>query len=186
MRNVRPTARVQRGFTMLEVLIALAIFSVGILGVIRMQSQGVTNNHNAGLRTRSAVLAFDMVDRMRANAAPDANNVRAGNYQLSASDGSCKQIHPEHVHVTPTSCTPAQLAQDDLYEWGRLLALQLPSGSGVVCIDSTPNDGTPSTPACDGIGTTFAIKIWWGERSRSLTSLSTQSAFHRFVLTYQP
>jgi type IV pilus assembly protein PilV len=178
--------RCSAGFTMLEVLISLVILCVGVLGAVGLQTLSVASNHNAGLRTRSALLAYDMTDRMRANAIPNAANVKAGNYLAGAGDNACKEVHPEHVHVTATACTPAQLAQDDLYEWGRLLARQLPSGTGIVCIDSTPNDGTPSAPACDGIGTSYAIKVWWGERNRTTSALTSDATKHRFVLIYQP
>lgn len=88
------------------------------------------------------------------------------------------------------------MASYDFYEWysslqGRAAtswypATQplLPAANGIVCIDSTPDDGDPlpGDPACDGIVTTpgrnvFTIKIWWSERkdtdvSRSVLSIS--------------
>jgi type IV pilus assembly protein PilV len=170
---------------MIEVLITLVVTSAGLVGMAALQGRGVAQNHNASLRTQSAVLAYDMVDRMRANAAA-AGTVKAGNYLLAATDNSCKAVHPEHQHVAVTACTPSQLAQDDLYEWQRELALRLPGGTGVVCIDSTPYDGSPATPACDGIGNVYAVKVWWGERTRSAADLSSPSSYRRFVLLYRP
>lgn len=181
-----PGKRRRAGYTLIEVLITLVVTSVGLIGMAALQSRGVAQTHNASLRSQSAVLAYDMVDRMRANAAPDGTNVKAGYYLLAASDGSCKAAHPEHQHVAPTACTPQQLAQDDLYEWQRQVALRLPGGIGVVCIDSTPYDGTPGTPACDGVGTAYAVKIWWGERTQNAAELSSQGSFRRFVLVYRP
>src|SRR5690606_21505605 len=41
----------------------------------------------------------------------------------------------------------------------------LPAGEGQVCLDSTPDDGTPAAPACDGLGSLHAVKVWWdGDR----------------------
>mgnify|MGYP006992422190 CR=1 FL=1 len=39
-----------------------------------------------------------------------------------------------------------------------------PGGSGVVCLDSTPDDGTATEPACDSGGAMFAVKVFWKER----------------------
>jgi type IV pilus assembly protein PilV len=56
------------------------------------------------------------------------------------------------------------MAQTDLQEWLDDITAYLPAGDGWVCIDSTPDDGTGSgTPACDGIGSMFAVKIWWDD-----------------------
>src|SRR5690606_23409236 len=37
----------------------------------------------------------------------------------------------------------------------------LTAGEGQVCRDSTPDDGTPAAPACDGLGSLHAVKVWW-------------------------
>src|SRR5664279_5546377 len=49
----------------------------------------------------------------------------------------------------------------DMADWQTEIAAQLPAGVGVVCIDSTPDDGTSAAPQCDGIGTVIAVKLWW-------------------------
>jgi type IV pilus assembly protein PilV len=65
----------------------------------------------------------------------------------------------------------------DLYLWNQANASLLPSGQGVVCLDSTPNDGTPAAPACDGVaGANLAVKIWWDDdRSGSATQRFVQN-----------
>jgi type IV pilus assembly protein PilV len=67
----------------------------------------------------------------------------------------------------------------DFSQWNAELTAQLPSGIGRVCIDGTPNDGTSASPACDGVGTVYAIKVWWDD-SRS------GAANQRFVMSFQP
>ena len=39
-----------------------------------------------------------------------------------------------------------------------------PGGSGVVCLDATPDDGSTGSSACDGAGTMLAVKVFWSER----------------------
>ena len=57
----------QKGFTMLEVLIAIIIFSFGLLGLAGLQLVSLANNLSANSRSTATALAYDMADRMRAN-----------------------------------------------------------------------------------------------------------------------
>ncbi len=58
----------QTGFSLLEVLIAIVITSIGLLGLAGMQATGLRNNHSAYHRSQATVLAYDIADRMRSNA----------------------------------------------------------------------------------------------------------------------
>lgn len=151
-----PTGR-QRGFTMVELLIAVVVLSVGLLGLAGLQAQALRSNQVAYMRTQASLLANDIMDRMRANRAA----VQAGHYDgISGSqNGSCG---------TTSGCNAASMAANDVYEWRLTVAQSLPSlgalGDATVCIDSTPNDGTSAgSPACDGTGPMYAVKIWWDD-----------------------
>lgn len=143
----------QHGFTMIEVLIALVVLSIGLLGLAGLQTTGLRFNQSAAMRGHATQLAYDLADRMRANQAA----VSTGAYLGAASATAA-------CHST-TRCTPAEMAADDLYTWNDALTRILPTGQGVVCRDATPNDGTGSADAaCDGAATSpFAIKIWWDD-----------------------
>lgn len=70
------------------------------------------------------------------------------------------------------------MAANDVAEWKQALAAALPEGEGTLCHDSSPADGTPAAPACDGIGELSAIKIWWdADRDGTAETLFTLS-FH--------
>ena len=56
-----------RGFTLIEVLISVVIFSVGLLGLAGLQATGIKLNHSSLLRSQATLLAYDMADCMRAN-----------------------------------------------------------------------------------------------------------------------
>ena len=136
------------GFALLEALVAVLISCVGFIGAVRMQTLGMKMNTSSQLRQKAVLLTYQMTDRVRANRA----GFGSGAYNNpSAGSMSCMS----------TGCTPAELAVADMTEWSDDINGQLPGGSGVVCIDSTPNDGTAGTPACDGIGNVLAIKVWW-------------------------
>jgi prepilin-type N-terminal cleavage/methylation domain-containing protein len=54
----------EQGFTLVEVMIALAIFSIGILGVAAMQTSSVTGNASAMGYTEGSTWAMDQVERL--------------------------------------------------------------------------------------------------------------------------
>ena len=133
----------QQGFTLLEVLIALLILSIGLLGLAALQTTGLRSNEMASMRTTSTQLAYDISDRMRANPA----GVTANEYELAGGD------EPD---LTGTS-----VAELDLIAWYNAVIL-LPGGraSIVQC------DGA-SVPPCDGI--THIITVQWDEMRTGAT-----------------
>jgi len=66
------------GFTLLEVLIAVLILSIGFLGSAALQMNALKNNQSAIQRSQAAMLAYFMMDEMRAN----KNIAINGNYNL--------------------------------------------------------------------------------------------------------
>ena len=98
----------------MEVLIAMLILGVGLLGVAALQTVALKTNHSAYQRTQATFLAYDMMDRMRAN----RNAALAGNYNLAMS-------------ANPAG--GASLAEQDLDDWiDNYLAQLLPAGDGSV------------------------------------------------------
>jgi type IV pilus assembly protein PilV len=56
----------QRGFSLLEVLISVLIFSIGLMGLAGLQVVGMKANQNALLRSIASEAAYDMLDQLRA------------------------------------------------------------------------------------------------------------------------
>lgn len=157
------------GFTLIEVLIAVVILAGGLLGLAALQATTLRNNQSAYFRSLATQLAYDISDRMRSNRA----GVIAGNYNdAAASIDNCEA----------NTCTPAQMAGYDLALWNGANGLrQLPGGTGVVCIDSTPMDVPDPTPAangCDGVGNDYAVKIWWDDDRSGTDKL--------YVMSFRP
>ncbi|MGH8551522.1 MAG: type IV pilus modification protein PilV [Methylococcales bacterium] len=160
-----------RGFTLVEVLVAVFVLALGLLGLSGLQVASLQNNHSAYLRSQATLLAYDMADRMRANATALA--ALAYDQPAATMNANC---------TTVTGCTPAQMALHDMYEWSAAasqtsVANVLPNGAGMVCLDSVPDDGTSAAPNCDGNGTSYAIKVWWtddrsGLQKRFVTTVS--------------
>ena len=57
--------RSQKGASLVEVLVATVVVSVGLIGLAGLQTLSMQSNHTAYLRTQASLLAYDMVDRMR-------------------------------------------------------------------------------------------------------------------------
>ena len=64
-----PRARNQRGFSMIEVLIAVLVLGLGLLGLAMLQTLNVRYAQSANYRTRATNLAYDLLDQIRANRA---------------------------------------------------------------------------------------------------------------------
>ena len=154
----------QQGFTLLEVLVAVVVLSIGLLGLAGLQASGLAQNNNAYQRTQATLLAYDMLDRMRAN----FDGVRLGYYNDvsagSATDPNC----------ILSGCTVQQIATYDNASWGDSLSTTLPSGFGTV--------------SGSGLGSTFTITVMWdqdrtgatghdcsGDTQNDLTCLSISS-----------
>ncbi len=56
-----------QGFTLIEMLIAMIVLSVGLLGLAKLQSTGLRMNDSAYFRSQAVSLGYDMFDRMRGN-----------------------------------------------------------------------------------------------------------------------
>lgn len=129
-------ARHARGMTLIEVLVTLVIISVGLLGVAALQITTVRNNQDAYVRSQAAMLAGDMLDRMRANRTDTAGHSKADRYEIAIGD--------DDVPDTPEGAEVAS--------WRRVLDAQLPGGRGGIEYDASTNLVT--------------ITIQWGERAR--------------------
>ncbi len=164
----------QAGFTLIEVLVSSLILSIGLLGVAGLQALSLKNNQSAYMRSQATAFAYDLADRMRSNVA----GANAGFYAPAnaAARATC---------TTTTGCSSQQMAQNDVSEWLGALATNLPMGSGFVCIDSTPNDGTGvGNPACDGAGTQFSVKVWWDDNRDGAVTV-TAANIERMSITFE-
>jgi type IV pilus assembly protein PilV len=71
--------RLQLGMTLVEVLVTLVLISVGMLGAAALQLTTLKNNQESYVRSQAAMLAADILDRMRSN----QTGFNAGNYDMA-------------------------------------------------------------------------------------------------------
>jgi type IV pilus assembly protein PilV len=124
------------GMTLIEVLVTLVIISVGLLGVAALQLTTLRNNYDAYVRSQAAMLAADLLDRMRAN----RDDALAGRYVAA---------------IGPFAGTGTAW-QADLAAWKATLAAQLPNGDGSV--------QTAAVDAALQV-TLVSVTIQWSERT---------------------
>jgi len=149
--NIKINNKIQHGFTLVEVMVAMVIFSVGLLGLAGLQSLGMTNNQTAYNRTVAMQLASNMSDRMRTN----VTAVDAGTYSAVPALAVPVGLATDCIAAT---CTPGQLAAFDIFEWQTTIAAELPQGRGSVTAVPLPPlpNGTPG-------GNQFVICVMWNE-----------------------
>ena len=151
-----PHRRRLRGLALMEALVAVVLLSACALAYAALQMRGLAAGHSAMWRSKATLLAYEMADRMRANRAA----VASGQYNsLTAPQGS-------GACGSTSACTPAAMAQLDYAQWSATLGRELPGGSGVVCLDASPDDGSTASPGCSGSGSMLAVKVFWSERGQ--------------------
>lgn len=104
-----------RGFTLLEVLVAIVVLSIGLLGLAGLMASSLKNSHSAYQRTQATWLAYDALDRMRAN----RQVALVGGYNLA---------------LGAAAPGGSDLAAIDLGEWDTALTNTLPAGDGSIAV----------------------------------------------------
>jgi type IV pilus assembly protein PilV len=153
------------GFTLIEVLVALFVLSVGLLGAASMQSRARAVRAESQLHATATELAASLAEAMRANravmSAPDSANPYLN---IDYDTGSGAPAPPPRYCYGESSCTPQELARFDTYETARALHERFPHARLVVCRDASPWDPASSTLLwdCDGSsGAPGVIKLGW-------------------------
>jgi type IV pilus assembly protein PilV len=123
----------QNGFTLLEVLIALVVLSIGLLGVSKIQALGLRASADANLRTEATFLANDMIERMRANRPSTASGYYAGiGYGAIDCTTPVAKVCSEGTAGAANDCTTTEIADEDAYNWFCQVSASLPNAAVAV------------------------------------------------------
>jgi type IV pilus assembly protein PilV len=107
----------QQGFSLVEVMVSVLVLSGGLLGLAFLQAQGMKFNAEAYQRTQATVLAYEIIDRLRANPVAAHTNrysVPDADAATAASTATPQACDTPNGNVT---CTSNQLATFDLVRW---------------------------------------------------------------------
>lgn len=94
-----------RGFSMVELLVAVLVMGIGVLGITGLQVVSLQNNRAALMRSEATQLAYDMLDRIRANPVGAA-------YALDTADDP-----PNGGNCHTGNCSSAQMVAFDQAVW---------------------------------------------------------------------
>ena len=142
------------GFSLIEVLVALVVLSIGMLGIAALHIDGVRTGYSALQRTHAVNLAADMADRIRANP--------TGNYDVGAgASGAAPAVACADTAsaAAPGDCTSDQMAAYDVWEWRSALepeaATGLPGGAGRIDLDTATDPDS------------FVITVSWTDKGQA-------------------
>lgn len=164
----------QQGIALIEAMIALIVFSVALLGLVAMQTRSLVNTATSTSRQTASIQSYAAADMVRAH----KNGWKSGDFNLIR--GSVAKSNISADCFTSASCTSTEMTNTLVGQWQEVLESALVDGTGVICKDSTPDDGSPTAPDCDGASDLLTIKIWWHENRID------QTEFQRFVTTMEP
>jgi type IV pilus assembly protein PilV len=179
-----------RGFSLIEVLVALLVIAVGLLGLAKLQAISYASTGTAALRSLAALQASSLVSAMRANrnywsnvTTPLTINISGATVTVVTGDSTLANATYDCVYGDTGSnapCTTAQLAAYDLHYWVQNLSSQLANVTGSI------NCPTPAAPP-----TGCWIQLSWFERTigannQSLSSVSTAMAAPTYTLYFVP
>jgi type IV pilus assembly protein PilV len=161
-----------RGFSLVEVMVALAIIAVGLLGIAKMQALSLSSTGSAGTRSLVAIEAASLAASMHANrdywgkTAPAATNVTV--VSNGANMAGTVSVDVPALSSPPSTCapcaTPTQLAAYDLGNWAQALAQVVPGAATLIsCSVATP------PLSC-------TIQITWVENVASINASSSAAA----------
>lgn len=151
----RPAGWLRRmaGFSLIEVLVALVVLSVGLLGLAALQAEGLRGTTTAHTRFLAVRLMTDIVDRMRANSAG------AADYAVTTSGTGVGSHQCSQNGSTPAQeCTATNMAQYDIFLWKQDITALLPSATASITA---------------GADDRYTITLNWSERGENM-SISTE------------
>lgn len=159
-----------RGFALIEVLVAMFVLAIGILGAGAMQTIGLQANQGAALRAQAMYLASDMMDRIRAN-----RSARATYIGVDTDSATYTAMAAPSCETASSGCSAANIATADIVDWVDQIERNnfLPGGRGEI-------------QAVTGAGDNIRITISWGETSWNAGARSNVTMTYDIVAAVNP
>jgi type IV pilus assembly protein PilV len=155
-------ARGAGGFSLVEVMVALAVIAIGLLGIAKMQALALSSTTVASERSLAALEASSLAASMHANRAYWAAGglLPAGGITVTGATVNDPTLagEPDCSAAANQPCSAVQLAGYDLQVWAGSLAALLPNDTATVLCTTVV-----------GVPITCTIQISWAERSVALT-----------------
>jgi type IV pilus assembly protein PilV len=157
------------GFALIEVLVAVVVLAVGVLGAAGMQLVALRVRYESQLLSNAAQMAFAMAERLRANPGQIATAYLSLDYDA----------HAEPVPAAPGRqcwtgpCDSAAMAEADMYDLKRQIASQMPGGRVRICRDTGMwSSGRLRWPCAGGPAAPVVVKVGWRGKNPDGTAAS--------------
>ncbi|UUC51272.1 type IV pilus modification protein PilV [Pseudomonas citronellolis] len=147
-----------QGFTLIEVLIALVVLAVGLLGMATLMTTSLQSNQSAYRRSQASLLTYDLVERMRLNR---SQAITSDDYTLSEDSDATSA-----PSCDAAGCTPHQQAQLDMSQWRAALEAAIPGASAEIGRDVNH----------------YTVTISWDEVGSEMKNASNESVTPSFSL----
>ena len=141
------------GFSLIEVLIASTVFSLGLAGFTALLLSSIMGSAEARREGIAYIAAANLAEQIHLN-------------PLALDRYLNPPKHISRICTTDNNCTPEQQADYDFRLWQLELADSIRNARGLVCRDETPEDGIEGNSQCNGAGP-LVIKIFWDGQGKS-------------------
>lgn len=127
------------GFSLLEVLIAVVVISLGALGIAAMQATAISSTHSSQQESLIALEARSMADAMLANSTYWASGNEPASLSVTSSVLGDSTLQGLSSDCTQNTCSAQELASFDAKAWGADLQSQVPGAQGqITCQAGAP------------------------------------------------
>jgi type IV pilus assembly protein PilV len=173
--RAQPTSRhgalSTKGFSLIEALVALVVFAMGMTGIAHMLLLTHKSNASNYLRQQAIQAAYNITDRIRAN----RNAAINGNYNVSniVTSGTPTMPGTPATNCGTTTCSANQLATYDTWYWLTTTVAQLPNGCGSI------------TTAPSGTNTVITVTVQWSDSPTQQFLGATNPSSEQFSIKTQ-
>ena len=167
------------GLTLIEVLVAMFILALGVMGMAATQATSARLRQQAALESEAVALATSLAARMRVNRAHMALPDAANRYLFDYDAANGAPADPPLQCFGAAGCNSAQLARFDIHELARGVHDAFPGGRIRVCRDAPAagNGGAVGWPCTGGVDAPLVVKIGWRRPGTGAAAASGASAF---------
>jgi type IV pilus assembly protein PilV len=160
------------GFTLLEVMVAVVVTAIGLLGIAKIQALAYASTGTASMRSMVAIEASGLAASMHADRTYWSSGAAPAAITITGGPGTAFTISDNYLNTTASTttycqaggagapCTPSQMASYDLRTWAAALNGLLLNLNSVTTI-SCPTINTPIT---------CTIQVTWNERAVSINN----------------
>ena len=175
------TARcVAKGFSLIEVLVALIVCSVGLLGLAKMEALALSSTGVASTRSIAAIQAASMAAAMKSNEGFWASGL-ATTYTINAAS-TTPAVSPNCQTATAGTCTPTQMAVYDMQQW----AIDLQQQQQLQGFFATITCSTTGFPVTCTISLQWAENAVGADSNQTAANMTALQVAPPYVLYVQP